>query len=140
MAALLNEILDPKLVVLELREQTAAEAILEIVERLRGQTRERLLRQGVDEQHITHSYVAEMRYVKQVFEVSVTLDPDRLRESGTDGLEHDFEAAYQAIYGQGSGFREAGIELVTLRVTAVGRSHIRPALPKREREVAGPLS
>ncbi|MFL6590422.1 MAG: PTS sugar transporter subunit IIA [Chthoniobacterales bacterium] len=35
MPALLSEILDPKLVVLELREQTAAEAILEIVERLR---------------------------------------------------------------------------------------------------------
>src|SRR5256885_9433994 len=35
MSALLSEILDPKLVVLELREQTAAEAILEIVERLR---------------------------------------------------------------------------------------------------------
>src|SRR3954454_24807013 len=35
MPALLSEFLDPKLVVLELREQTAAEAILEIVERLR---------------------------------------------------------------------------------------------------------
>ena len=35
MPALLSDILDPKLVVLDLREQTAAEAILEIVERLR---------------------------------------------------------------------------------------------------------
>ena len=35
MSALLSEILDPKLVVLELREGTAAEAILEISERLR---------------------------------------------------------------------------------------------------------
>src|SRR5688500_6926129 len=35
MSALLSEILDPKLVVLELREGTAAEAILEIAERLR---------------------------------------------------------------------------------------------------------
>lgn len=35
MPALLSEILDPNLVVLDLREQTAAEAILEIVERLR---------------------------------------------------------------------------------------------------------
>src|SRR6185437_15183692 len=34
MSARLNEILDPNLVVLELKEQTAAEAILEIVERL----------------------------------------------------------------------------------------------------------
>jgi mannitol/fructose-specific phosphotransferase system IIA component (Ntr-type) len=35
MSARLAEILDPNLVVLELREQTAADAILEIVERLR---------------------------------------------------------------------------------------------------------
>lgn len=35
MPALFSEILDPKLVVLELKEETAAEAILEIVERLR---------------------------------------------------------------------------------------------------------
>jgi mannitol/fructose-specific phosphotransferase system IIA component (Ntr-type) len=35
MSALLSEILDPRLVVLELREATAAEAILEMVERLR---------------------------------------------------------------------------------------------------------
>ena len=35
MSAFLNEILDPKLVVMELREATAAEAILEIVQLLR---------------------------------------------------------------------------------------------------------
>jgi len=35
MSALLSEILDPKLVVMELREATAAEAILEVVELLR---------------------------------------------------------------------------------------------------------
>jgi mannitol/fructose-specific phosphotransferase system IIA component (Ntr-type) len=35
MSALLSEILDPRQIVLELREATAAEAILEIVERLR---------------------------------------------------------------------------------------------------------
>ena len=36
MSALLNDVLDPKLVVLELREATAAEAILEIVQLLRA--------------------------------------------------------------------------------------------------------
>ena len=35
MSALLSEILDPKLVAMELRERTAAEAILEIAELLR---------------------------------------------------------------------------------------------------------
>jgi mannitol/fructose-specific phosphotransferase system IIA component (Ntr-type) len=37
MSALLSEILDPRLVVLELREGTAAEAILEVAELLRDQ-------------------------------------------------------------------------------------------------------
>ncbi len=109
------------------------ERIVERLERLRDQTRERLLRQGVEEDEIAHSYTAEMRYVKQVFEVGVPLDTERLRSAGAEGLERDFEAAYEALYGKGSGFREAGIELVTLRVTAVGRSHIRPSLPRREK-------
>jgi N-methylhydantoinase A len=107
--------------------------IIERLERLRDQTRERLLRQGVEEDEIAHSYTAEMRYVKQVFEVGVPLDAERLGSAGAEGLERDFEAAYEALYGKGSGFREAGIELVTLRVTAVGRSHIRPSLPRREK-------
>ena len=37
MSSLLSEILDPKLVAMELREGTAAEAILEIAELLRDQ-------------------------------------------------------------------------------------------------------
>jgi N-methylhydantoinase A len=114
------------------------ERILESLERLREQTHDRLVRQGVEEGDIAHTYTAEMRYVKQVFEVSVAIDPDRLRTEGADGLERDFEAAYENLYGKGSGFREAGIELVTLRVSAVGRSHIRPNLPRREKGGADP--
>jgi N-methylhydantoinase A len=107
------------------------ERILQQLESLRRQTGERLVRQGVEEDNVTYSYAAEMRYVKQVFEVGVQIEPERLRSAGSDGLEHDFEAAYENLYGKGSGFREAGIELVTLRVTAVGRSHIRPELVRR---------
>jgi N-methylhydantoinase A len=112
------------------------ERILGLLEEMRAQTHERLVRQGVAEEGISHSYVAEMRYVKQVFEVGVNVEPEHLRSTGGEGLEREFEAAYEAIYGKGSGFREAGIELVTLRVTAVGRSHIRPELPRRP--LAGP--
>lgn len=105
--------------------------IVESLERLRNQTHERLIRQGVADTNIVHSFTAEMRYVKQVFEVSVNLDVERLRTSGAEGLERDFEGAYESLYGKGSGFREAGIELVTLRASALGRSHIRPTLPRR---------
>jgi N-methylhydantoinase A len=105
-----------------------------VVDRFEGLARaaqERIVRQGVDAENVSHAYVAEMRYVKQVFEVGVTLDLDELRAGGSEALETAFESAYESLYGKGSGFREAGIELVTLRVTAVGRSHIRPQLPTR---------
>lgn len=114
------------------------ERILESLERLGRETRDRLIRQGVEEQNVVHTFTAEMRYVKQVFEVSVGLTLDRLRSAGAEGLEQDFEAAYENLYGKGSGFREAGIELVTLRVSAVGRSHIRPNLPRTSKGAPDP--
>lgn len=112
--------------------------VLEHFDSLTKLTRYRLVRQGVEESNITHSYAVEMRYVKQVFDVGVLIDVERLRSAGSDGLVQDFEAAYEKLYGKGSGFREAGVELVTLRVTAVGRSHIRPEWPQRPLVEADP--
>jgi N-methylhydantoinase A len=114
--------------------------IVDQLQELRRQTHERLVRQGVESGNVSHTFTAEMRYVKQVFEVSVSTTLERLESAGAEGLEQDFEAAYEALYGQGSGFREAGIELVTLRVTAVGRSHIRPTLRRRPLGGADPAA
>jgi N-methylhydantoinase A len=100
-------------------------------ERLARSAQERIVRQGVSAENVSATYVAEMRYVKQVFEVAVPIDLEALRSGGSEVLETAFETAYENLYGKGSGFREAGIELVTLRVTAVGRSEIRPQLPQR---------
>ena len=38
-----------------------------------------------------------------------------------------FEVKYEAVYGRGAGFREAGVELSTFRVQAIGRTR-KPSL------------
>jgi len=70
----------------------------------------------------------EMRYRKQVYEVTVAVDLARLRERGGEGLIEDFERRYQQLYGEGSGFAGAGAELVTYRVTATAAPLARPRL------------
>jgi len=37
-------------------------------------------------------------------------------------LVERFEETYEAVYGRGAGFREAGVELTTFRVEAIGRT------------------
>ena len=112
--------------------------ILKELESLKGAAAERLAGQGIAQENVRYGYVAEMRYVRQVHEVAVTVDPERLRRAGSEGLEKDFESAYERLYGKGSGFRQAGIELESLRVTAVGRSHIEPRFEKQSLEGKDP--
>jgi N-methylhydantoinase A len=42
-----------------------------------------------------------------------------------------FERRYTRLYGEGAGFREAGVELVSLRVDGIGRTP-KPNLPRLE--------
>jgi N-methylhydantoinase A len=96
---------------------------------LERQARELLRRQDVDESDIAIARWAEVRYRRQMHEVRIpvptgTIDPSTLEAIGTA-----FEARYEALYGQGTAYREAGIEIVTFGVDAVGRTE-RPALPR----------
>ena len=65
---------------------------------------------------------ADMRYRYQVHELNVPLAPGTapLAEADLERLYAEFDDAYEKAYGQGSGYREAGKEILTFRVTAVG--------------------
>ncbi len=65
---------------------------------------------------------ADMRYRYQVHELNVPLAPGTapLAEADLERLYAEFDDAYEKAYGKGSGYREAGKEILTFRVTAVG--------------------
>ena len=64
----------------------------------------------------------DMRYRYQVHELNVPLSPGAapLTEADLERLYADFDEAYEKAYGKGSGYREAGKEILTFRVTATG--------------------
>jgi N-methylhydantoinase A len=64
-----------------------------------------------------------MRYRYQVHELTLSLRPGTAEIGAMDleKLYEDFHTMYEKSYGKGSGYREAGMEVMTFRLTARGR-------------------
>ncbi|HEX7075771.1 MAG TPA: hydantoinase/oxoprolinase family protein [Hyphomicrobiaceae bacterium] len=61
----------------------------------------------------------EARYRRQVHYVRIPV-PSRLDPAAVDALSRSFHAEYERLFGEGSGLRDAGIELVNYGVEAIG--------------------
>jgi N-methylhydantoinase A len=61
---------------------------------------------------------ADIRYKGQINEVEVPVPPGPLDTAALAQLVADFHRRYEATYGQGAGFHEARVEIVTYRVRA----------------------
>lgn len=95
-------------------------------ERLERETTENL--GGVAES--TSQRILELRYKGQIHQVDTPVPEGPLDAAALEAVMDDFERRYESLYGPGSGFREAGIELVTYRVlatAAVSSSELRAA-------------
>lgn len=86
---------------------------------------------GFDPGDVVVTRSVDMRYRYQVHELNVSLSPGTapLTEADLERLYTDFDEAYEKAYGRGSGYREAGKEILTFRVTAVGKLR-KPAIKK----------
>jgi N-methylhydantoinase A len=101
-------------------------------QRLAEEARDLLRGSGGRDEDVRFNYTAEMRYLKQVYEVSVPLELEQLENRGSDGLVEDFEQRYQQIYGKGSGFSGAGVEFISYRVTGTAAPLTKPRLERKQ--------
>src|SRR5262252_4469578 len=64
----------------------------------------------------------DMRYRYQVHEIGVPFPPGilEIEQPDMEELYNRFDELYETAYGKGSGYREAGKEILIFRVTAVG--------------------
>ncbi len=99
-------------------EPAAVEAVLEpIAQRARHQ----LAAEGFEAERVTLEWIVEMRYRRQVHQVSTPLRGGLpITAQSLDVLQSDFENLYERRYGPGSSYRAAGIELVAFRLKAHG--------------------
>ena len=74
----------------------------------------------------------DMRYRRQTNDLVIPAPERPFTEQALRALVERFEENYEQVYGKGSAFREAGVELTNVRVEAFGRSR-RPELDVSQR-------
>jgi N-methylhydantoinase A len=77
---------------------------------------------GFSERDIQMIRSVDMRYRYQVHELNVPFAPGtaEISESDMEALSLLFDQSYETAFGHGSGYREAGKEILTFRLTAAG--------------------
>src|SRR5262249_34236455 len=73
---------------------------------------------GIDPAYARLTRSADIRYKGQINEVEVPVPAGALDDNALAQLVSDFHRRYETVYGQGAGFREARVEVVTYRVRA----------------------
>src|SRR5262249_1144818 len=76
-----------------------------------------------------------MRNTRQVNEVPVQIPNGRFTSSDRPRIEAAFNAKYEEMYGAGAGHAEAGIEVISIAVDAIGAT-VKPKL--RTHDIVGP--
>jgi N-methylhydantoinase A len=107
-----------------------AQAINDVYEPMVEHARRQLKEEGFEGANVRLEWLVDLRYSRQVHEVTTLVRSHMpLDDAGLTQLVADFEAQYERKYGKGSAFREAGIEMTNLRLTARGlinRPRMRP--------------
>ncbi|MBI4332532.1 MAG: hydantoinase/oxoprolinase family protein [Chloroflexi bacterium] len=96
-----------------------------------------LEKDGLAPENMVMARHADIRYRGQAHEVTVPMPSGRFDGPALEDLQDRFEQKYVSLFGPGTAFREAGLEIVTLRVDATGRT-AKPALSRYELKAPDP--
>ncbi|MBI5445293.1 MAG: hydantoinase/oxoprolinase family protein [Deltaproteobacteria bacterium] len=111
-------------------------AMLKILHDLEVEGRGVLRSEGVhNHDHVRIEYGADMRYLGQHNEITVPFDAVRFEAEGLDYLSEALHAAHDRLYGYSLKGTPTEVEIVNLRVTAVGVTE-KPSLKRMEPEDA----
>lgn len=83
--------------------------------------------------NVEFRFSVDVRYRRQVHEVTTPVDIDgsSVTKENLENIVDAFEKLYERQYGKGSGYRPAGIEFVTFRLTASGKMK-KPVIAKEQ--------
>ena len=71
---------------------------------------------------VQHIYSLDMRYIKQYHEVNVRITKDDVESGDVDRIESLFHPEHDRLYGYSLQDQGTPIELITLRLTGIGRT------------------
>jgi N-methylhydantoinase A len=101
-------------------------------EELESDIRDDLDGQGVDDADVTINREIDLRYKGQVHQVSIDVPNGTLTDDDLDSVLERWEEKYESLYGSGSTYADAQVELVNQRVLASAAT-TDPVLSAQER-------
>jgi len=119
-----RELSDPAVVPLD------PERVAEKFGRLEEEVSAVLARQGIRFVGTELHRELDMRYGMQMGEVAAPVAGGNVTAATLQDAVDAFERKYSQLYGEGSGFRDAGIQALTYRVRGVGLLPVSPELPE----------
>lgn len=102
-----------------------------IFEELEMAARQQLRTDGVDDEHMIFDRSIDMQFSLQIHQVEVPAPNGEWDEQSVHEQVEQFVQRYEQIFGQGSAFREAGVQAAVFRVRAKGKIFT-PDLPRIE--------
>jgi N-methylhydantoinase A len=117
----------------EMSDPTALPVDPQVMQRnfstLEDGARERLRQQGLTYSNIRLIREIDVRYTMQMFEVPTPVPSGDIDAQVVADVMAAFEDRYAALYGKGTGFKEAGLQAITYRVYGIGELPFKPELP-----------
>lgn len=107
----------------------SAERVNRVLEQLERRAHAQMDDDGVERRRRRLAFSLDMRHRGQINEVEVLLPGGRLEGDFGEKLAARFYARYEQLYGKGSSYRGARLEIVTLRLRASAPTP-RPKLPR----------
>ncbi|MCC6523776.1 MAG: hydantoinase/oxoprolinase family protein [Polyangiaceae bacterium] len=112
-------------------------ALAAVVGEMTAEGDELLLDEGIPRGAAVHEVALDLRYLKQYHEVTVPVPAAELAPLDRAAIARRFHAEHDRLYGYELAGEGTGIELINVRVRALGRTE-KPALPKRAAGGADP--
>jgi N-methylhydantoinase A len=97
------------------------EVMNKVFEQSAARAREQLRSENVADDEIVLLHSVGVKYRAQIHELLIPVPSRRLTEADLPQLIDRFDATYEAVYGKGAAYKEAGRESMTLRLEAIGR-------------------
>jgi N-methylhydantoinase A len=115
-----------------------ADRVNRALDALEGKAHAQMEHDGIAQARRRFHFSLDMRHRGQINEVEVPLPEKRLKDAFEASLRKRFSARYEQLYGRGSSYGEARIEIVTLRLRASAATP-RPKLAKsaKRQRIAG---
>ena len=94
-------------------------------------------REGFKKEGVEFRRTFFMRYRRQLNELAIPVSAKKYDENDVLKIMETFDQKYEEVYGEGSAYREAGIELISFTIDAIGKTS-KPTLRVYEEGNASP--